>query len=72
MTWKPIREYPVVLRTDVQGPIVLARTADKLPLLVVMYKGHFQICPGIHMRYGAAEEGYMTADHVIEFMEIPK
>lgn len=71
MTWRPIKEYPVVLPAEIQGPLVLARDAEKRPFLVVLYRGHFQICPGVHMRYGANEEGYMTADHVVEFMEIP-
>lgn len=72
MTWKPIKEYPVVLPTEIQGPVVLARDAEKRPMLVTLYNGHFQICPGAHMRYGAHESGYLTADHVVEFMEIPE
>jgi hypothetical protein len=71
MTWRPIREYPVVLPKDGQGPIVLARDQDKRPILVVLIDGHFRICPGIFMFYGDHQSGFMTADHVVEFMEIP-
>ena len=70
MTWKSIKEYPTTAPN--QGPIVLARDAEKRPMLVCLNKGHFYICPGVHMRYGDYQEGYMTADHVVEFMEIPE
>lgn len=69
MAWRPISEYPTTV--GFQGPLVLARTADKEPFLVVLRDGHFWICPGVPVFYGNHQMGFMTADHVTEFMEIP-
>jgi hypothetical protein len=73
MTWRPIKEYGSLMAspTDETGPLVLARTEDRAPMLVVYRKGHFVICPGVPMWYGNQQFGFMTADHVVEFMEIP-
>ena len=67
--WKPISEYPTT--PGEQGPIVLARTKDKEPILVTLLRGNFYICPGVYMFYGERQSGFMTANHVVEFMEIP-
>lgn len=68
--WKPISQYPTTAGTP--GPVVLARTADKAPMLVLYQHGHFYICPGIPMFYGEKNFGFVTADHVIEYMDIPE
>lgn len=72
MAWRPIKEYPASsVVGDNTGPLVLARDAEHRVMLVVLSKGHFLICPGVPMYYGNNQVGFMTADHVTEFMEIP-
>lgn len=68
--WRPIAEYPT--NVTKQGPLVLARDAEKRPMIVTLNEGHFYICPGIPMIYGNRQLGFVTADHVVEFMEIPE
>ena len=70
MTWKPIREYPTTAPES--GPLVLARDADKNPMLVLLKYGHFYICPGVPLFYGDRQVGFMTVSNLVEFMEIPK
>ena len=69
MAWKPISEYPTT--PGQQGPVVLARTKDKEPILVCYLRGQFYVCPANYMYYGEMQSGFMTANHVTEFMEIP-
>jgi len=69
MTWKPISEYPTT--PGDQGPIVLARTAEKQPLLVVYVEGNFVVCPSVPIYYGHKQFGHLWANDVVEFMEIP-
>lgn len=70
MVWKPIAEYP---KDAERPPLVLARDREKHPYLVIWVArtGHFNICPGVPMFYGEHQFGFMTADSVVEFMEIP-
>lgn len=70
-TWRPISEYPAVVGDDL-GPLVLARDKEKRPMLVLLREGHFYICPAVPIFYGDKQFGCMTADHVVEFMEVPK
>ena len=67
--WKPIREYPTDPNNE--GPVVLARDKDKMPLLVRMVEGHFVVCPAVWLFYGSKQLGVTRADDVVEFMEIP-
>lgn len=69
MRWRPIKEYPTNVTEP--GPLVLARDAEKRPMLVLLKDGHFYICPGVPIFYGDKQIGFMTADHVTEFMELP-
>ena len=68
--WKPISEYPTNVLDP--GPIVLARDKEKNVYLVILNKGHFYPCPGVPMFYGDHQFGFMTCDHVVEFMELPQ
>lgn len=70
MMWRPIKEYPTTAPEP--GPLVLARDAEKRPILVLLKDGHFYICPAVPIYYGDKQFGCMTADHVVEFMEIPE
>ena len=69
MTWRPIAEYPIT--PGEQGPLVLARDAEKRPMLCLLKEGHFYICPAVPMYYGERQFGCMTCDHIVEFMKIP-
>jgi hypothetical protein len=70
MAWKPIREYPTTAPEP--EPIVLARDAEKRPMLVLLNKGQFYICPGMPMFYGDNQFGCMIAGGLVDFMEIPE
>lgn len=69
--WKPIADYPFVAPGEL-GPAVLARTKDKFPMVVIYRDGHFYPCPGVPMFYGERQFSFLTADNVIEFMDIPE
>jgi len=68
--WRPISEYP----TDPlkAGPVVLARDDQGCYFLVCLYQGNFHIVPGHPIYYGNMQVGWLYANHVKEFMEIPK
>lgn len=68
--WKPISEYPTT--PGEQKPVVLARTKEKFPVLVVLKDGHFVVCPAVPVFYGNKQFGVTLADNVIEFMYIPE
>lgn len=68
--WRPISEYPTT--PGEQGPLVLARTAEKVPYLVVYREGKFFVCPGIPVFYGNRQLDFMTVSSIVEFMEIPE
>lgn len=72
--WKPIKDYPVEPGVDgaAFGPVVLARTEDKVPYLVRLAKGYFFICPGIPQYFGQSQCGFMTISNVVEFMDLPE
>lgn len=75
VTWKPITEYPCVTGSNI-GPLVLARYKDGhnwLHLLVVFTEGHFHTLPQQWFYYVDHRKwGPCYADHVEEFIEIPK
>jgi len=67
--WKPISQYPTT--PGDQGPIVLARTKEKEPFLVVYVEGQFYECPASPIYYGNRQWGNRTVSGLVEFMEIP-
>lgn len=70
--WQPIKDYPIEPGPQgASGPLVLARTADKQPMVVLMNNGIFYPCPGVPIFYGHHQVGFMTVSNLVEFMDIP-
>lgn len=54
------------------GPIVLARDANRFPLLVTLQRGHFYIVPGIPVFVGDVKgPSMMTVSNLVDFMVLP-
>lgn len=71
MGWKPREEYKTLAE---RHDVILTRCRDGHtgPMLVIWREGHFVVCPGIPILYGANTCGFWTHDHFDEWTEIPE